>query len=108
MSSSSSRIVWVNRRSGVAHESVACRWLLDVPVDRLRTVSVETWPPRLRLCPSCFPRDEPAERSEATRLVARAPATLAPSTHNRASAPDVGVSPAEPGNPERSEAERSG
>jgi len=54
-------LVIVNRASGVGHASIACRWLLDVPPGALRRLEVElsAWPPRLRLCPSCFPSSVP-------------------------------------------------
>lgn len=65
------RTLWVNRRSGVAHRSIACSWLENVPTDRLRRVDVEHWPPKLRLCSTCFPRDDPAEGREAARVGAR-------------------------------------
>lgn len=67
--------LWVNKRSGVGHAHVACRWIIDVPMSRLRYVVVDEWPPKLRLCPTCFPHNVP------------------PSPPNRAVAPDGGVSP---------------
>jgi hypothetical protein len=49
-----SRRIWVNRTSGVAHGALSCRWLLNVPPDRLRVEDVTDWPPHRRLCPSCL------------------------------------------------------
>lgn len=49
------RRIYVNRRSGVAHESMGCKWMLDVPMGAVRVENVYEWPPKRRLCPTCFP-----------------------------------------------------
>jgi DNA-binding NarL/FixJ family response regulator len=49
---SAERVLWVNRRSGVAHSRRDCKWLDGVPEGALRRVSASD-SYRLRLCRTC-------------------------------------------------------
>jgi len=46
-------VVWVNKRSGMAHRKRGCETLLNVPNGALREVTVEDGIPRFRYCSVC-------------------------------------------------------
>ena len=46
-------VVWVNKRSGVAHRQRGCESLSGVPEGALRKVTVENGLPRFRYCSVC-------------------------------------------------------
>jgi hypothetical protein len=50
------QVVWVNRRSGVAHCDARCRWLRHVPIGAMRVVPVVE-SGRLRMCRTCLDPD---------------------------------------------------
>jgi len=58
----SPKVVWINRRSGVAHTSPGCRALAGVPA---RAVRQEAWDPSRprRLCSICWGADRPRSRA---------------------------------------------